>query len=800
MTPWKTRLFGFVIVAALVGAPLGCSHGKAANTKDSGTSDKDLAPAPDEAAGKDPFHADAGADTGEDAALLDLPAANRDVGREGRVSPRDAASGNRDQGAGVDGGEPSTCTGILSLGDYLMSSSPRMNSPLTMADLNGDGLVDLVSPGRVAFGKGNGTFSAPVDFKIGSLSGMAVGDLDGDGKVDMVTVGNGVGVLRGMDDGTFVADAVYTCGKGAGSVALADLNGDGKLDAVTANHDANTVSVLLGMGDGTFAATTDYPTGNGPSTVLVGDVNGDGKLDVMTVNLGTDNWSAPTVSTLLGVGNGKLAGLVDTQGGADPGKSATAVLGDLNGDGKLDLVVTSPGTTKVLLGMGDGRFAAPVSGTWGDGQRWVTVSDLNGDGKLDVVVLMSGMVRVLPGRGDGTFSAALDSPTSKDAQSAVLGDVNGDGKADIVVSMSNSGASGALGVLLGTGRGTFGMAPAYPTGSAPSAMALGDVNDDGKMDVVTASQSSGTVSVLVGNGTGAFAANVDYTVGKQPFALALGDLNGDGTLDIVTVNLALDNTSIDTVSVLLGKGAGAFATKRDFVTAPRPNSLVLGDVNDDGKLDIVTTNGGSYEKGTVNVLFGKGDGTFTSTTSFEAGYGTQGVALGDLNGDGVVDMVVANAGVEYNGSVTVMVGKGDGTFPSSTAYRTGNGASYVALGDLDRDGVLDIVMSSGDAGNTSVLFGNGDGTFTDDTGYTPSGARPRVLGDLNGDGWLDVIAAGGNPGLTVLLGQGDGTFSPSLRIAFDAADLALADLNGDGRPDIVALTESGITVLLTSCR
>ena len=144
---------------------MGCSHGKAVNTKDSGTSDKDLAPAPDEAAGKDPFHADAGADTGEDAALPDLPAANRDVGREGRVSPRDAASGNRDQGAGVDGGEPSTCTGILSLGDYLMSSSPRMISPLTMADLNGDGLVDLVSPGRVAFGKGNGTFSAPVDFK-----------------------------------------------------------------------------------------------------------------------------------------------------------------------------------------------------------------------------------------------------------------------------------------------------------------------------------------------------------------------------------------------------------------------------------------------------------------------------------------------------------------------------------------------------------------------------------------------------------------------------------------------------------
>ena len=785
-------------MAAFMGAASGCTHGMGTNTKDSGASSKDLSSPRDEAADQNSFHADAGEDAGEDAALPDSAVTNRDVGREGRVSPRDSASESRELGVGVDGGEPSVCNGVLSLGDYLTSAAPGLRSPLAMADLNGDGVLDLVSPGRVVFGKGNGTFSDPVDFITGTVSGMALGDLDGDGKLDMVTVGNGVSVLRGKDDGTFIADAVYTSGKGAVSVALVDLNGDGKLDAVTANRDANTVSVLLGKGDGTFAATTDYPTGIGPSTVLVGDVNGDGKLDVMTVNVGHDSWSTPTVSALLGAGNGKFDDRLDTQGGADPGQATTAVLGDLNGDGKLDLVVTSPDTTKVLLGTGDGRFAAPVSGTWGNHQQWVAVSDLNGDGKLDIVVLMAGVVRVLSGRGDGTFAAALDSPTSSDVQSVALGDVNGDGKADLVVSMSGGGSSssGALGVLLGTGRGTFGTALAYPTGSAPSSMAIGDVNNDGKIDVITASKSGGTISVLVGKGAGAFAANVDYTVGKQPFALALGDLNGDGSVDIVTVNLAPDSTSIDTVSVLLGKGDGTFVTKRDFVTATGPTSLALGDLNGDGKLDIVTTNSVSFDKGTVNVLFGKGDGTFSSTTSFEAGYRTQGVALGDLNGDGTLDIVVANAGYESNGSVTVMLGKGDGTFPSNNDYRKWNGASFVALGDLDGDGALDIVMTGG----TGVLLGNGDGTFADEVNTTADSADSLVLGDVNGDGWLDAVTTGGNPGMGVLLGRGDGTLAPSMRVAFDTAALDLADLNGDGRPDIIALTGSGVMVLLTECR
>jgi hypothetical protein len=117
---------------------------------------------------------------------------------------------------------------------------------------------------------------------------------------------------------------------------------------------------------------------------------------------------------------------------------------------------------------------------------------------------------------------------------------------------------------------------------------------------------------------GVFAVSLDYTGGKQPFALALGDLNGDESLDIVTVNLALDSTSIDTVSVLLGRGDGTLTSKRDFVTASGPTSLALGDLNGDGKLDIVTTSGASFDKGRVNVLFGKGDGTFSATTSFDA--------------------------------------------------------------------------------------------------------------------------------------------------------------------------------------
>jgi hypothetical protein len=803
------RLTDLALVAALASAAHGCSHGVSTKSQDSATGSPDLAWAPDESTGQNFVRDDAGgADSnpgnpGRDDTAADSAVTNKDAGRESRTSSRETGGAGRDQAAGADGGEPSACNGVLSLGDYLMSAEPGLYSPMVMADLNRDGILDLVSAGRTVFGQGNGTFSDPIDFTVGAVSGMALGDLDGDGRLDMVTVATGVSVLLGKDDGTFVADAVYTSGKGSGSVVLTDLDGDGKLDVVTANRDASSVSVLLGKGDGTLVGNTDYPTGDTPVALLVADVNADGKLDVLTVNVGTSTWNGSTVSTLLGAGNGKLSPRQDTQGGADPGSSAKAVLGDLNGDGKLDLVVTSPSTTKVLLGNGDGRFAAPVSGTWGDRQTWVTVSDLNGDGMLDVVVLMAGLVRVLPGRGDGTFAAALDSPTSKDAEAGVLGDVNSDGKADLIVSMLGSGFQGTLNVLLGSGRGTFGSALTHPTGSTPSSLVVGDVNGDGQPDVVTASESGGTVSVLVGKGEGRFAANLDYTVGKQPVAVALGDLDGDGSLDIVTANAAPNDTSIATASVLLGKGDGTFATKRDFVSANDPRSLALGDLNGDGRLDIVTTNAKPYGSGTVNVLFGKGDGTFASTTAFQAGYATQGIALGDLNNDGVLDMVATNTGFEYNGSLTILTGEGDGTFSSSAGLSMGDGASSVVLGDLNDDGVVDIVVAGGQMSGVAVMLGMGDGTFAKKVGRAISAERANslALGDLNGDGWLDVITTDGNPGMiTVLFGQGDGTLSPSLNVAFDTRAQALADLNGDGRLDVIGLTASGVTVLLSSCR
>jgi hypothetical protein len=319
-------------------------------------------------------------------------------------------------------------------------------------------------------------------------------------------------------------------------------------------------------------------------------------------------------------------------------------------DGKLDVAVVAPNGTAVttLRGDGAGRFGGGLGSVGyavGNAPESVALGDVNGDGALDIVAANSfdGTVTVLITNQFNAIAPAPGSPFRVGSMpwSVALGDVNGDGRLDIVTANSSDNT---VSVLLGDGAGRFEAAPTAPfnVGPGPNAVALGDVNGDGKLDLVTANVGGNTVTVLLGDGAGGFAAAAGspFAVGGAPPDLALGDFNGDGKLDIVTAN-----SGGNTVSLLLGNGSGGFAaaTGSPFSVGSTPGRVALGDLNGDGKLDLVATGSGDN---TVTVLLGDGAGGFTAAASspFPVGSTPVGVALGDVNGDGKLDIIVANAG------------------------------------------------------------------------------------------------------------------------------------------------------------
>ncbi len=335
-----------------------------------------------------------------------------------------------------------------------------------------------------------------------------------------------------------------------------------------------------------------------------------------------------------------------------------------------------------------------------------------------------------------------------------VGDFNGDSHLDLAVANSNDNT---VGVLLGRGDGTFAPQVTYPVGNSPQFVAVGDFNGDGHLDLAVANFSDDTVSVLLGNGDGTFAPQVTYPVGYGPIAIAVGDFNGDGHLD-----LAVANYVDATVSVLLGNGDGTFAPQVTYPVGINPSSIAVGDFNGDGHLDLVTANNNGYNPNgngnTVSVLLGNGDGTFAPQVTYSVGRRPNAIAVGDFNGDGHLDLAVANLD---DTTVSVLMGNGDGTFAPQVTYPVGNSPSSIAVGDFNGDGHPDLAVANASDNTVSVLMDNGDGTFAPQVTY-PVGNTPLyvTVGDFNGDGHPNLTTANfGDNTVSVLLNNGNGTFS-----------------------------------------
>jgi hypothetical protein len=347
----------------------------------------------------------------------------------------------------------------------------------------------------------------------------------------------------------------YTVGSFPLYAATADFNGDGNPDLVVADNLSGSVSVLLGNGDGTFQAPVAYSIGafNSPTVPIVGDFNGDGKIDIAVPNLNQ-------VSVLLGNGDGTFQPPINsTIGGCG---TTDAIAADFNRDGNLDLVGISECGPYVFiaLGNGNGTFQGLV-GYKTDGAQLnsqVAAADFNGDGFLDLAV-SSGSISILLGNGDGTFQPAV--PYSSGAGSVSIADLNGDGRPDLIVA-----AGGYVAVLLGNGDGTFGPAAEYPVDSGAIEAEVGDFNQDGKLDVAVLTYKP-NLDILLGNGDGTLQTELSFPSVLSGSNLAVADFGGSGLLDA-----AVPGENISTIAVMLRTQSGAIATNTVLTSSPDPSA------------------------------------------------------------------------------------------------------------------------------------------------------------------------------------------------------------------------------------
>jgi N-acetylneuraminic acid mutarotase len=678
---------------------------------------------------------------------------------------------------------------------------------------------------------------------------VAVGDFNGDGILDLAVVNlcgtasscstGTVTILLGNGDGTFTAKSSPAAGYGPSSVAVGDFNGDGIPDLAVANGD-DTVTILLGNGDGTFTAAPASPaTGNAPQSVAVGDLNGDGKPDLAVANYDG------TVTILLGNGDGTFTAKPSLVAGTSP---LSVVIADFNGDGYQDLAVVNygflgvaPGTAMVFLGNGDGTFTAGANAVSASLCQGIAVGDFNGDGIPDLavgtyyynVLGSTSTVSILLGNGDGTFKAA---PSLAASGSPTVGDFNGDGKADLAVS-----SSGGIAILSGNGDGTFTASPFSPTTAAVTALAIGDFNGDGVPDLAAVNSSGDSATVLLTQFTQTSTATA---TGISPVGIGTHEVDASYSGDSIygpsvsgttalfqppttTTTLAVTAAGTPVTSVASGTVVTLTATVNNGATALTKGQVNFCDATVAYCTDIHLLGTAQLTStGTAQLKFVPGLGSHSYKAVFLATdtYKSSSSSASNLTVTGKIPTATAieQSGSAGNYTLTATVaGTGATTEPTGMVSfldatngnkvlgtaSLGSGISglgwlnsqtlttvpypyYAAVGDFDGDGKADLAIAA-QSGTVAILLGNGDGTFTPTESPDVGGPTFIAVGDFNGDGIPDLAvgSSASNGPLTILLGKGDGTFTaaPASPTMAGVTAIAIADFNGDGIPDLAAV-------------
>jgi hypothetical protein len=590
-------------------------------------------------------------------------------------------------------------------------------------------------------------------------------------------------------------------------VAAGDLNADGKLDLIVANLTSDTFSLLFGDGASGFLPPVSYPVGipGGtvgayPRAVAIGDMNADGKPDLVVAGGYGPGW----VTVLLGDGTGNFA--VSVNQALGNGRSSDVALGDFNGDGKKDVAVAGSDSYEIrfLLGNGAGTFSGVSHVTVTSEPTAIAAGDFNADGISDVAVTnyyFAWGLSVVLGRADANFVLNQSITTHSRPTDIAVADFNNDGKLDLANAFS--WADYGIEIRFGDGSGTFGpIANTITTSFDPVTLVATDFNNDSKADLLVDISSASSVGVLLGQGNGQFAAaHYSSTLPDAALAMATGDFNQDGKLDLVTTH-----SGANAIAVLLGDGANAFAAPSVIVDLNlRGGKILTADFNSDGRADIaVPQSFGNYVLIYLNDAMG---GVSAPAFSF-IGRPAISMATGDFNHDGKADLVFGHDLTSGPSYVSVLLGNGSGGFAGPTTFNVGGTSNVpsqvIVTGNFDADSHLDlaVLLDSSFGGDTKIalLRGDGAGGFSAPVYINMAGSSGGLAtADFNGDGKLDLGVAGVFPSvLTILVGDGLGGFSPgsSTPATSPGGNLRVADLNKDGRPDLISANPNATQLLL----
>ena len=589
---------------------------------------------------------------------------------------------------------------------------------------------------------------------------------------------------------SFAPKQNFGTGQNSNSLKATDVNGDGRRDLIVATGADDCVSVLLntmapGASTPTFATHQCFGVeGVNPRSVATADVNGDGRPDLAVASVGI-----PWVSVLLNTTEPGAAVPSFSPQQPVPGLPSTVkesiAMADLNGDGRPDLIVAPlfSKTASVLFnttppGAERSSFSAPQDLDVAPNSVWIHVTDLNGDGRLDLILpewSTSGVVSVLlnttaaPAAAAPSFAAQQAFATGEAPSAIGTADLNGDGRPDLLA--ANQGED-TTSVLLNTtepGASTpsFAAQQAFATGEAPSAIGTADLNGDGRPDLLAANQGEDTTSVLLnttepGASTPSFAAQQAFATGEAPSAIGTADLNGDGRPDLLAANQGEDTTSVLLNTTEPGASTPSFAAQQAFATGEAPSAIGTADLNGDGRPDLLAANQG---EDTTSVLLnttepGASTPSFAAQQAFATGEAPSAIGTADLNGDGRPDLLAANQGEDTTSVLlnTTEPGASTPSFAAQQAFATGEAPSAIGTADLNGDGRPDLLAANQGEDTTSVLLNT-----TEPGASTPSfaaqqafatGEAPSAIGtaDLNGDGGPDLVAAdAGTDDVAVLL-------------------------------------------------